>query len=112
MPPPRGPRDRLVGTYASLALAQAHFAAGRYSECVTWARNMIEKSPEHLAGHFYLTAALAMGRELTAAAEARDTLLRIRPEFSLTWMNENMPPTGELAERLREGLRKAGVPEG
>ena len=106
------PRDRLVGLYASLAMTIADFAAGRYPECVTWARNMIEKSPEHLAGHFYLTAALAMGGELTAAAEARDTLLRIRPEFSLTWMNENMPPTGELAERLREGLRKAGVPEG
>jgi TolB-like protein/class 3 adenylate cyclase/Flp pilus assembly protein TadD len=105
------PRDRLVGLYSSLAMTIADFAAGRYPECVTWARNMIEKSPEHLAGHFYLTAALAMGGELTAVGEARDTLLRIRPEFSLTWMNENMPPTGELAERLREGLRKAGVPE-
>ena len=73
---------------------------------------MIEKSPEHLAGHFYLTAALAMGGELTAAAEARDTLLRLHPGFSLTRMTENTPITGELAERLREGLRKAGVPEG
>jgi TolB-like protein/cytochrome c-type biogenesis protein CcmH/NrfG len=105
------PRDRLVSLYASLAMTIADFAAGRYSSCVPWARNMIEKGPEHLAGHFYLTAALAMGGELTAAAEARDTLLRIRPVFSLTWMNENMPPTGELAERLCEGLRRAGVPE-
>ena len=40
------PRDRSVGTYASLAMANVHFAAGRYPECVTWARNMIEKSPE------------------------------------------------------------------
>ena len=106
------PRDRLVGTYASLAMANVHFAAGRYPECVTWARNMIEKSPGYLAGHFFLTAALAMEGDLTAAAEARGTLLRLQPEFSLTWMTENMPPTGEMAERLREGLRKAGVPEG
>jgi tetratricopeptide (TPR) repeat protein len=105
------PRDRLVGLYASLAMTVAYFAAGRDSECVTWARNMIEKSPEHLAGHFYLTAALAMEGDLTTAAEARGTLLRLRPEFSLTWMTENMPPTGKMAERLREGLRKAGVPE-
>ena len=54
------PRDRLVGTYASLALAQVHFTAGRYSECVTWARSAIEKSPGHLVGHQFLTAALAM----------------------------------------------------
>jgi len=105
------PRDRLVGTYASLALAQVHFTAGRYSECVTWARSAIEKSPGHLVGHQFLTAALAMEGDLTAAAEARGTLLRLEPEFSLTRMNENASQTGELAERLREGLRKAGVPE-
>jgi adenylate cyclase len=106
------PRDRLVGTYASLAMTQVNFAAGRYPECVTWAGSMIEKSPGHIAGHFFLTAALAMQGDLAAAAEARDILLRLRPEFSLAWMTENVPPTGEMAERLREGLRKAGVPEG
>jgi TolB-like protein/cytochrome c-type biogenesis protein CcmH/NrfG len=105
------PRDRLVGTYASIALAQVHFAAGRYPECATWARNVIEKSPGHITGHSYLTAALAMEGDLTAAAEARGALLRLRPEFSLAWLTENNPSTGELAERLREGLRKAGVPE-
>jgi tetratricopeptide (TPR) repeat protein len=105
------PRDRHVGTYASLGLAQINLAAGRYPECVTWARSMIEKSPGHIAGHCLLTGALALQGELAAAAEARGTLLRLRPEFSLTWMAENMPQTGELAECLREGLRKAGLPE-
>ena len=105
------PRDRLVGYYASLAMAQVHFAGERYPECVIWTRNMIEKSPEYLPGHFFLTAALAMAGDLAAAAEARGTLLRLRPEFSLTWMNENARQTGKLAERLCEGLRKAGVPE-
>jgi adenylate cyclase len=105
------PRDRNVATYASLALAGVHFAAGRYPECATWARNAIEKSPEIVPGHFFLTAALAMGGDLTAAAEARDTLLRLLPDYSLTWVRQNSPVTGELAERLREGLRKAGVPE-
>jgi tetratricopeptide (TPR) repeat protein len=105
------PRDRLVGTYASLALAQAHFAAGCYSECAAWARNMIEKSPGYFPGHILLTAALAMGGDLTAAAGACGMLFRVRPEFSVARMNENTPLTGELAERMREGLRKAGVPE-
>jgi TolB-like protein len=101
------PNDRNVGYYASLAMAYVHFVAGRYPECVTWARNMIEKSPGNVPGHMFLTAALAMDGDLTGAAAARDTLLRLRPEFSLTWMTENLPLTGELAE----GLRKAGVPE-
>ncbi len=105
------PHDRHVGTYASLALVHVHFAAGRYPESVTWARNVIEKSPGSLPGHSFLTAALAMAGDLTVAAEARATLLRLRPEYSLTWMTENQPATGEIAKRLREGLQKAGVPE-
>jgi adenylate cyclase len=107
------PRDRPVGVYASMAMANVHFTAGRYAECATWARNVIEKSPGYLAGHIFLTAALALEGDPTAAAEARDTLVRLRPEFSLAWMTENlpMPVTGEMAERQREGLRKAGVPE-
>jgi Flp pilus assembly protein TadD len=106
----QSPRDRSVGTYASMALANVHFAAGRYSECATWARNIIEKSPEWVPGHSVLTAALAMEGDLNAAAEARGTLLHLRPSFSLTWMMENHV-TGEWADRLCEGLRKAGVPE-
>jgi adenylate cyclase len=107
------PRDRPVGLYASMAMAYVHFAAGRYSECAIWARNLIEKSPGYLGGHSFLAMALAMQGDLTAAAEARDTLLRLRPEYSLAWMTENLPVpvTGEVAERQREGLRKAGVPE-
>jgi TolB-like protein len=105
------PRDRVVGTYASLALVQVHFAAGRYSECVTWARNIIEKSPENGRGNVFLTAALAMAGDVLAAAEARETLLRLQPKFSVTWLTENGPQAGELAERLCEGLRRAGIPE-
>jgi adenylate cyclase len=105
------PRDRLVGSYASLALAQAYFAAGLYSECVTWARSMIAKSPENGRGNVFLVAALAMEGDLPAAAEARGTLLGLQPEFSLAWMKENHPHTGEMAERLREGLRRAGIAE-
>jgi len=48
---------------------------------------------------------------MTAAEEAGIALLQLRPEFSLNWMGENLPATGELADRLREGLRKAGLPE-
>jgi adenylate cyclase len=106
------PRDRNVASEASLALTIVYFSTERYAECITWARTMIQKNSGHLAFHFFLAAALAMQGELTAAAEARDALLSLRPEFSLTWMTENLPPTGALKERLCDGLRKAGVPEG
>jgi TolB-like protein len=105
------PSDRSVATYASLATVAIHFSAGRYPQCVTWARNLIEKSPGHLVGHFYLTAALVMAGDLPGAAEACRTLFRLRPEFSLAWMDEHQPRPEDQTERLREALRKAGVPE-
>jgi predicted TPR repeat methyltransferase len=86
-----------VGTYASLTMANVHFTAGRYPECVTSVRNVIEKSPEWLQGHAVLTAALGLAGDLTAAAEARDTLLRLRPDYSLTWTlksHSRPPPAG------------------
>src|SRR6516225_9011001 len=106
------PNDRSVSMFASMALMAAHVGAGSYAECVSWARLMTETHPEHLAGHIYLTAALAMLGEMTEATDALAPLLRLRPELSLAWMRENLPPTGKLAERIDEALRRVGVPEG
>jgi adenylate cyclase len=68
---------------------------------------MTEAYPEDIRAHFILAAALAMQGDVSAAAEARSRLLQLRPEFSLAWFGENIPLTAEIAERYREGLRKA-----
>jgi hypothetical protein len=59
-----------------------------------------------------LVAAAGMQTDDAAATEALVTVLRLRPDFSLTWVRGNTPLTGEIAERVIEGLRRAGVPEG
>jgi hypothetical protein len=58
-----------------------------------------------------LVATAAMQKDDAAAAEALVTVLRLRPDFSLTFVSGNTPLTGEVAERVIEGLRRAGVPE-
>jgi adenylate cyclase len=105
------PSDRLVGTYATFGIAMAHFAAARYGEAILAARSMIERAPGDPRNRFVLTAALAMHGDLHEAKEACEALLRVQPGFSISWMTENLPPTGGIGERLREGLRKAGVPD-
>jgi adenylate cyclase len=105
------PSDRLVGNYASFALVMAHFAAGRYDQTVAAARKLIERSPDEVRGYFILAAALALRGDGDAATETGKALLRLRPGFSIAWMRENLPPTGNLAARLEKGLRRAGVPE-
>jgi tetratricopeptide (TPR) repeat protein len=105
------PNDRNVGFQAFFVLTIAHFASEQYGESVSFARSAIEKAPGHIGAHMIMTAALALQGNLTAAIEARNSLFRIRPEFSLAWMSENLPPSGDLKERLQGALRKAGVPE-
>jgi hypothetical protein len=92
-------------------MASAHFAAERYPDCMASARETIERYPEYLPGHYLFIAAAAMEGDMEGAAETLAALLRLRPDFSLAWMNETMPCVGALGERLLEALRKAGVPE-
>jgi adenylate cyclase len=106
------PNDRNVGNFGSMTAALACFGAARYSDCVTWARAVAAKLPDDFRAFLLEASASAMQGELASAAKAGETLLRLRPQFSLSWMSENMPWIGELGERLREGLRKAGIPEG
>jgi TolB-like protein len=105
------PADGLVSAYASFAMVFAHLAAARYSDGVIWARKLIDKQPENLMANYLLVAAAAMQRDDAAAAEALGTVLRLRPDLSLTWVRGNTPLTGEIAERVIEGLQRAGVPE-
>ena len=105
------PRDPFVGAQASYSMSIAHFAAGRYPDCMASARETIERYPEYLPGHSLLVAAAAIARDTEAAAEALGALLRLRPNYSLSWARENVPLVGETLERSLEGLRKAGLPE-
>jgi adenylate cyclase len=106
------PNDRLISGYALHATMGAHFAAGRYADCVAWAYRTIERSPENQAAHYFLVAANGMRGDRVATKAALAALMRLRSDFSVTWLSENMAWAGEVGERLIEGLRKAGVPEG
>src|SRR5262249_11640482 len=94
------PNDRGVGMFALLALMGGYFGAGRYEECATWARRMIESNPEHLGGDHYFAATLAAHGEVGEAAKVRDALLRRRPEMSLAWVKVNLRPPRGYAERV------------
>lgn len=89
----------------------ARFSASQYSDCVASAREMIERYPEYLPARYVLITAAAMDGNFAAATEALAALLRLQPDFSLAWLAEVMPWTGEIGDRLLEGWRRARVPE-
>ena len=105
------PSDRRVGARAAHVIAFARFSARQYSDCVASAREVIERYPELLPARYVLITAAAMSEDVAVAVEALADLLRLQPDFSLAWLAEVMPWTGEIADRLLEGWRRAGVPE-
>ena len=106
------PNDRLVAAYAGRVMTNAHFRTQNYTECIVWARKIIERAPEDIWGRTWLTASLALLGDTVAAAEEHIVLRRLQPKYSLAWLDQLSPTPGEARERLRDGLRRAGVPEG
>jgi hypothetical protein len=92
-------------------MTNAYFRAENYTECIVWARKLIERAPEDIWGHTWLTAALALLGDTVAAAEVQIILRRLQPEYSIAWLTQQSPTAGEVGERLNDGLRRAGVPE-
>ena len=86
-------------------------AVENYADSLAWTRRLVERYPEYIPGYTWLAATAALEGDMQTAADAVSILLRQRPHFSLRWMRENLPFSGDILERLLAGLRKAGLPE-
>ncbi|HYM33383.1 MAG TPA: hypothetical protein VEU47_18940, partial [Candidatus Cybelea sp.] len=79
-------------------------------------RRAIGINPREALSHFYIAAALALTGHMAEAEAARDAGLRLDPNFSVVRIRDdrrgNDPVHLQQRERLYEGMRKAGVPEG
>jgi adenylate cyclase len=105
------PNDPLVGRYSAFAMMYAHFAASRYADSMAWAGVTVERYPEHPWAYAVLVAAATISGEVAEPRDAQTKLHHLIPDFSLAWLRENSPFVGEFAQRLIDGLRKAGMPE-
>jgi hypothetical protein len=84
-----------------------------------WLRRSVETFRYMADSHFYLAAALAqLGREDEARAAAKAGLA-IQPEFTIARLRAMLvraqgdnPAVWKQTERVFDGMRKAGVPEG
>jgi TolB-like protein/Flp pilus assembly protein TadD len=109
------PRDTSANGYA-LTAGYAKCLSGRDEEAVVWLRRSIELRPNVSGAHFYLAAALAhLGRLEEAGDEARAGL-ELSPGFTIARLRSlafsDHPVYLAGRERVYEGMRMAGVPEG
>jgi TolB-like protein len=93
-------------------LAFAHFAACSYAEAASTCREALVLRPEYIFGHALLCAALALAEDTRAASVEGRRLLELNPGFRLSGIRHAVPDgRHEVADRLVEGLRLAGLPD-
>ena len=108
------PRD--TGAYRWMHYAGiANLVLGADAEAVSWLRRSLEANRNNPIAHFQLAAALAL---LGSLEEARDEVrsgLTLHPTFTVRRRLGRMsddPTYRAASERIRAGMRLAGVPEG
>jgi hypothetical protein len=86
-------------------------------EALDWLRRSIEANPNHALSHFHFACALAMVGNLGQARSSAEAGLALDPSFTIRRYRSNIfqsdnPEWLAWRERLYEGMRMAGVPEG
>jgi TolB-like protein/class 3 adenylate cyclase len=109
------PRDIFAHRWMHIA-GMAKILIGADAEAVAWLRRSIEANRNFPAAHFWLAAALGLLGALDEARSAAKVGLTLDPGFTISRLlvsKASDNPT-YLAERERvcEGMRIAGVPEG
>jgi tetratricopeptide (TPR) repeat protein len=99
---------------ASVAAAKLNLGAD--AEAAQWARRAIEANRNFPLAHFWLAAALAQLGGLDEARQAIQPGLALAPGFTIAryraGVQTDHPTYLAQRERIIEGMRKAGVPEG
>jgi hypothetical protein len=99
-----------------LCLGLANIQLGAYAEAAHWLRRSVEANRNFPIAHFHLAGALALSGSLDPAHTAVQTGLALHPGFSLrrfrAYKSSDNPSYIAGFERLCEGMRMAGVPEG
>ena len=108
------PRDTVVYIW-TMFVGIAKFWHGADAEAIVWLRRSLEANRNSIA-HFYLAAVLAHGGKLDEARAIAQAGLALYPSFTIRRYRTNTPSNNPVylagRERVYEGLRMAGVPEG
>jgi TolB-like protein len=109
------PRDTNAYLWTFFAGA-AKFALGDDEEAIARFRSAIETNRNYPLAHFYLAATLALRGNLDDARAVVQSGLALDPTFTIrrfrVGVSSDNPTYLALRERLYEGMRRAGIPEG
>src|ERR1700676_1219307 len=92
-----------------MALAAAHYAAGRFTEAVGYGRQAVQQRQGFSGGHRIYVASLAQDGQIDEARTALARLKELQPEISVAWIEQNAPWTAGPMPKYVEGMHKAGL---
>jgi TolB-like protein/tetratricopeptide (TPR) repeat protein len=92
-------------------LGNAYYMTGQYDEAYATLRNGWERMPDYRSLSVWLAAAAAQSGRAAEAGDAARRVLAGAPQFTIRgWIEHIRFARQEDADRLAEGLRKAGLP--
>jgi tetratricopeptide (TPR) repeat protein len=109
------PRDTWAHVWIAL-VGSAKLRLCRDEEAVAWLRRATETNRNYPLAHLWLAAALAHLGRLSEARSAAQAGLALNPTFTIARVRaaplSDNPIYLAQRERIYDGMRKAGVPEG
>lgn len=102
------PRDPF-NSFFYVAIAAAHYLAGRYADAIKWAQQAVQMRPGYLGAHRILCASLAQSGQVDEARATLQTLRQMQPDISLARIEQSVPYTAGPMTKFLEGMRKAGL---
>jgi adenylate cyclase len=92
-------------------IRNAHFAAERYEESLSWCRKGMVERPELVWPLRSMAASLGLLGRISEAREAVRQLRQGYPDITISEIVAITPHRGDYVRRYAEGLRRAGLPE-
>ena len=92
-------------------IRNAHFAAHRYEDSLTWCRKGMVERPELVWPLRSMAASLALLGRIPEAQDAVRQLLEKYPDVTISKIIAITPHRGDYLVRYADGLRRAGLPD-
>jgi adenylate cyclase len=105
------PRDPMMFLFL-FGVSFAHATAERWEDAIDWAQRSLERRSDSILSHLVLAASCGWLGRTREAREAVEQMLRLSPHASLGGTRLQLSGADPaVAERLIEGLRRAGLKE-
>jgi adenylate cyclase len=94
-----------------MAIAIAHFVAGRFEEAAAAANRAAQAQPRFSPPYWMRAAALANLGRVDEAKTVAQRLLQLQPQFTIASITSAPFANREILDALSDALRRAGLPE-